>query len=126
MFTIVLHFIRCIMFATFVFQTAIRMDFAHLARRGISFVREPFFSLVHSIYNHTLTNLMEKTRIQIPLDKGRYMMDTSDKIKSLTSGQVFIQYSKETNNVIVFEGVVAVTKNPCFHEGDIRVLTQLC
>ena len=68
---------------------------------------------------------MEKTRIQIPLDKGRYMMGTSDETRSLTSGQVFIQYSKETNkpgeNVISFEGVVVVTKNPCFHEGDVRV-----
>ena len=69
---------------------------------------------------------MKRTKIQIPLDKGRIMMGTSDETRTLEQGQVFIQYSKETHlpgkNVIVVEGDVVVTKNPCFHEGDIRVL----
>ena len=69
---------------------------------------------------------MKRTKIQIPLDKGRIMMGTSDETRTLEQGQVFIQYSKETHlpgkNVIVVESDVVVTKNPCFHEGDIRVL----
>ena len=54
------------------------------------------------------------------------MMGTSDETKTLISGQVFIQYSEEIHapgkNAIIFKGMVAVTKNPCFHEGDIRLL----
>nr|XP_022295826.1 uncharacterized protein LOC111105743 isoform X2 [Crassostrea virginica] len=108
------------------FRSRVGMNVSLLANRGISFVQEPFFrSLLHSIYNNKLKTLMRQTRIQIPLDKGRYMMGTSDETRTLESGQVFIQYSKDTHlpgeNVIVVEGDVVVTKNPCFHEGDIRV-----
>ena len=60
---------------------------------------------------------MKRTRIQIPLDKGRIMMGTSDETKTLGSGQVFIQYSKENDapgeNVIPLEGLVVVSKNQC-------------
>ena len=103
------------------------MDFLHLAKKGISFTQEPFFrSLLQAIYSHKLRSLMKRTKIQIPLDKGRIMMGTSDETRTLKQGQVFIQYSKETHlpgkNVIVVEGDVVVTKNPCFHEGDIRML----
>ena len=114
------------MFNIFI-QSAIGMDFLHLAKKGISFTQEPFFrSLLQAIYHHKLRSLMKRTKIQIPLDKGRIMMGTSDETRTLEQGQVFIQYSKETHlpgkNVIVVEGDVVVTKNPCFHEGDIRVL----
>lgn len=72
-----------------------------------------------------MKNLMERTKIQIPLDKGRIMIGTSDETMTLESGEVFIQYSKETTtpgkNLSTYEGLVVVTKNPCFHEGDIRV-----
>ena len=63
----------------------------------VKFVQEPFFqSLLHFIYNIKLTNLMKQTRIQVPSDKGRYMMGTSDENKTLKPGQVFIQYYKNT------------------------------
>lgn len=72
-----------------------------------------------------MKNLMERTKIQIPLDKGRIMIGTSDETMTLESGEVFIQYSKKTTtpgkNLSTYEGLVVVTKNPCFHEGDIRV-----
>lgn len=68
---------------------------------------------------------MKRTRIQIPLDKGRIMMGTTDETKTLKSGEVFIRYSQQTTrpgkNVITYEGPIVVTKNPCFHEGDVRV-----
>lgn len=63
---------------------------------------------------------MKRTRIQIPLDKGRIMMGTTDETKTLKSGEVFIRYSQQTTrpgkNAITYEGPVVVTKNPCFHE----------
>lgn len=72
---------------------------------------------------------MNRTRIYIPVDKGRIMMGTSDETKTLNPGQVFIQYSKQTHkpgkHTIIHEGPVVVTKNPCFHEGDIRVFNAI-
>lgn len=53
-------------------------------------------------------------------------MGTSDETKTLAYGQVFIQYSTEPHhpmiNVKTVLGKVVVTKNPCFHPGDLRIL----
>lgn len=107
-------------------ESAVNVDFNLIANKGISLVQEPFFrSLLLAIYHHRITNLMKRTRIQIPLDKGRIMMGTTDETKTLKSGEVFIRYSQQTTrpgkNAITYEGPVVVTKNPCFHEGDVRV-----
>lgn len=57
-----------------------------------------------------MKNLMERTKIQIPLDKGRIMIGTSDETMTLESGEVFIQYSKKTTtpgkNLSTYEGLV--------------------
>lgn len=54
------------------------------------------------------------------------MIGTSDETKSLAYGQVFIQYSLEPHypmkKVKTVLGKVVVTKNPCFHPGDLRIL----
>lgn len=90
------------------------MDFKAILDERISLIQEPFFrSLLHMIYRYKLTNLMKRTRIQIPVDKGRVMMGTSDETKTLNPGQVFIQYSKQTlkpgKHTIIYEGPVVVT-----------------
>ena len=105
--------------SAFFFQSAIGMNFVRLAKKGISFIQEPFFrSLLQAIYHHKLRSLMKRTKIQIPLDKGRIMMGTSDETRTFEQGQVFIQYSKETHlpgkNIIAVEGDVVVTKKPVF------------
>lgn len=64
---------------------------------------------------------MKRTRIQIPVDKGRIMMGTTDETKTLNPGQVFIQYSKQTQKpgkyTIIHEGPVVVTKKSLFSRG---------
>lgn len=54
------------------------------------------------------------------------MMGTSDETQTLANGQVFIQYSAEPHhpmiNVTTVLGKVVITKNPCFHPGDLRIL----
>lgn len=106
------------------------MEFSLIADSGISFTQEPYFqSLLQAIYHHKIINLMKRTRIQIPSDKGRIMMGTTDETKTLQPGQVFIRYSEQTTSpgkhVITYEGLVLVTKNPCFHEGDVRLLSAV-
>ncbi|XP_052702358.1 uncharacterized protein LOC128178957 [Crassostrea angulata] len=108
-------------------ELSIGIDFENLHQKGVSFVCEPFFrSLLTCIFHRKLKDLKNRTRIQIPLRKGRYMMGTSDETKSLAYGQVFIQYSAEPHHPMISVktvlGKVVVTKNPCFHPGDLRIL----
>ncbi|XP_062596258.1 uncharacterized protein LOC134257682 [Saccostrea cucullata] len=112
-------------------QLTMDINFQELFDKGISFVREPFFrSLLLRIFQQKLHDLKRRSRIQIPLHKGRYMMGTSDETQSLKYGQVFIQYSKDLNHpqmdVQLVVGRVVVTKNPCFHPGDIRIFEAVC
>ncbi|XP_061186419.1 LOW QUALITY PROTEIN: uncharacterized protein LOC133194482 [Saccostrea echinata] len=107
-------------------ELSLATDFKRLLDKKVSIVREPFLrSLLLAIFEQRVDDLKKRSRIQIPLDKGRYMMGTSDETQSLKYGQVFIQYSKEINqpvkDVQIVQGKVVVTKNPCFHPGDLRV-----
>lgn len=45
-----------------------------------------------------MKNLMERTKIQIPLDKGRIMIGTSDETMTLESGEVFYSVFQENNH----------------------------
>ncbi|XP_061186848.1 uncharacterized protein LOC133194972 [Saccostrea echinata] len=107
-------------------QVALDINFQELSNKGVSFVREPFFrSLLLGMFQQRLYDMKMRSRIQIPLDKGRYMMGTSDETQSLQYGQVFIQYSKELSrprkDLQIVLGKVIITKNPCFYPGDIRI-----
>ena len=72
---------------------------------------------------------MRRTRIEIPLDKGRIMMGTVDETGVLEYGQVFVQYSSketdESGRLEVLNGEVVIAKNPCFHPGDLRKFTAV-
>ncbi|XP_061173523.1 uncharacterized protein LOC133182687 [Saccostrea echinata] len=107
-------------------EISLDINFQNLFEKGISFVREPFFrSLLLTIYHHRLDDLKQRTRIQIDLDKGRYMIGTSDESQSLKYGQVFIQYSTDPSDsgkeLQIVLGKVVVTKNPSFHPEDLRI-----
>lgn len=104
---------------------SIHIRFKQLQKRGIVFVKEPFFrSMLITIYKCKIRDLMRRARIQLSWKKGRIMMGTLDDTGTLEYGQVFVQYSKipgkEQEDTIVLEGPVVATKNPCFHPGDLR------
>lgn len=97
----------------------------HLKESGIIVTLEPFLrSVLAMIYRHQFDGLMERTKIDIPDDKGRIMMGTVDESGCLEYDEVFVQYSERINkphkNIKVLTGQVVVTKNPCFHPGDMR------
>ncbi|XP_062566009.1 uncharacterized protein LOC134228365 [Saccostrea cucullata] len=107
-------------------ELPIAINFKDLFEKGVNLVREPFVrSLLLAIFQQRADDLKKRSRIQIPLHNGRYMMGTSDETQTLKYGQVFIQYSKELDqplkDVQMVLGKVVVTKNPCFHPGDIRI-----
>ena len=92
--------------------------------------KEPFLSsILRNIYEHKLSNLLKKTRIEMPTNEGRIMMGTADDTGTLCYGEVYVQYSVNIDRpqaeTKVLEGVVVVAKNPCFHPGDLRKFTAV-
>ncbi|XP_056022216.1 uncharacterized protein LOC125649620 [Ostrea edulis] len=103
----------------------IDIKFKKLQKRGVVFIREPFFrSMLITIYKSKVRDLMRRARIQLPFENGRIMMGTLDETQTLEYGQVFVQYScvpgQQQEDSIVLTGKVVATKNPCFHPGDLR------
>ena len=100
-------------------------DVKELRDRGISIISDQFFrSLLLVKYEEHLHDLLENTHIPLPLDKGRVLMGVIDESGQLESGQIFIQYSKDADNVTagttIVEGPVMITQNPCLYPADLR------
>ena len=104
----------------------IDIPFRSLYKNGVDLVSDPFFrSLLMVRYEEDLRSLLFKTRIPIPPSLGRLLMGVADETGILLSGQIFIRYSsdvdKSDGEISTVGGPVTVTKNPCFHPGDLRV-----
>ena len=99
-------------------------NFKPLIDSGIDVLREPFFvQIIESIIRKVSLDLRNKARILIPFDSGRVMYGVLDETRTLTYGQVFVQYSHQKSGTKrVLEGEVLVTKYPCMHAGDVRKL----
>jgi RNA-dependent RNA polymerase len=83
--------------------------------------KEPFFRrLLHTTISNNLHHLV--TRAHIRVSKARYMFGIVDEYAVLKEGQVFVQITNEDGTNTVLEGPIAITKNPCHHPGDLRVL----
>ncbi|KAD2804276.1 hypothetical protein E3N88_37653 [Mikania micrantha] len=95
---------------------------------------EPFLSMMLQVFRATkLLELRTKTRIFVP--EGRLMMGCLDETRTLKYGQVFVQYSSAgrgpldddysgtgSYKSLTVRGDVVVSRNPCLHPGDVRVL----
>ncbi|KAL4351449.1 hypothetical protein GQ457_06G000350 [Hibiscus cannabinus] len=92
---------------------------------------EPFLSMMlRTIRASKLLDL--RTRSRILIEKGGILMGCLDETGTLEYGQVFVQYSgsksrqssndRSNQNCHIVEGKVVITKNPCLHPGDLRVL----
>jgi len=92
---------------------------------GVDIISDPFFrSILLDKYEEELRTLLYKTRIPIPPDKGRLMIGVADETRQLQDGEVFIQYSDNTQDSLkctLASGLVIISKSSCFHPGDLRV-----
>ena len=83
--------------------------------------KEPLFrQLIHRIIVNNLDQLVQRAHIRVP--QARYMFGVVDEYGVLNEGEVFVQITDEDRTRTVLEKRVAVTKNPCHHPGDLRVL----
>lgn len=97
---------------------------------------EPYLSMmVQAHYENLLTDLKTRSRIYVP--NGRVLIGCLDESGILNYGQVFLRitmtkaelemgdqtfFRKVDEETCIVLGKVVVTKNPCLHPGDIRVL----
>ncbi|CAF4014973.1 unnamed protein product, partial [Rotaria sp. Silwood1] len=103
-------------------------NWEYIKQSGILIPQEPFIrSLLMTICRDRIQRLRDKTHIPLPMDDGRMLYGVVDDTDSLNYGEVFIQISDETSNgeeklEIISDRSVIVTRMPCHHPGDIRVL----
>ncbi|KAM1295499.1 hypothetical protein ACFX2H_015291 [Malus domestica] len=97
---------------------------------------EPYLSMMlQSYYENYLSDIKSRCRIYVP--KGRILVGCLDETGSLNYGQVYVRitmtkdelemgdqsfFQKVDETTCVVTGKVVVTKNPCLHPGDVRVL----
>ncbi|KAJ1439035.1 RNA-dependent RNA polymerase, eukaryotic-type [Sesbania bispinosa] len=98
---------------------------------------EPYLSMMlKAHYTYQLSDLKSRCRIFVP--KGRVLLGCLDESGILNYGQVFVRITVKKNeekfgdeslrksdgddSTRIIVGKVVVTKNPCLHPGDIRVL----
>ncbi|CAL0306822.1 unnamed protein product [Lupinus luteus] len=101
---------------------------------------EPYLSMMlMAHYAYQLSDLKSKCRILVP--KGRILVGCLDETGILNYGQVFVRITvKKTKEQFedeslrkadgddctsIIVGKVVVTKNPCLHPGDVRVLDAI-
>ncbi|CAM4932198.1 unnamed protein product [Rotaria socialis] len=104
----------------------------HIA--NIDYIHEPFFrQLIINGCLQSTRDLLQRTRIRIPPNKGRNMFGIADEYKVLKADEVFIQYTilyevrnnQKRRTEILDQCKVVITKNPCHHPGDIRTFTAV-
>ncbi|XP_023932804.1 uncharacterized protein LOC106181258 [Lingula anatina] len=106
-------------------STSSGIRFNQLHGSGIMLTSEPFMrSMLSAVYTSQLGELVRRARIKVPSDKGRTMIGVVDEYEILKAGEVFVQYSQDVTEPgeekCVLRGDVVITKNPCFHPGDMR------
>ncbi|CAF3530516.1 unnamed protein product [Rotaria socialis] len=102
--------------------------------RNINIVEEQFFiRLIITCAFNIIRELIDRTRIRISDRKARNMFGIVDEYGVLEYGQVFVQYTAmrentlnyfekdESNQCVILQQKVVITKNPCHHPGDLRV-----
>lgn len=96
-----------------------------VVQAGINIVKEPFIKgVLDTIRIRSFINLKEKSNILI--EESVRVMGVLDEYGILNEGEIYVSYSisggLEDDVKIVEQDEVVVTKNPCLHPGDIRVL----
>ncbi|KAK9721562.1 hypothetical protein K7432_003305 [Basidiobolus ranarum] len=94
-----------------------------LIKAGHRTRQDPFIVNLLTLFQVSLLKDI-KTRARIHVSKGCFLMGVLDETMSLQENQIFVQYSdpENPNRRKVIVGTCIVTRNPCFHPGDIRVV----
>ena len=95
-------------------------DILYLLEKGFSTRRDSYIKRVlHCLYKRSIGEIRSKSRIISP--KSAVLMGVMDEKALLDYGQVFVRKSYKGKSKVI-TGKVVVTKNPCHHPGDVRLL----
>ena len=88
---------------------------------------DPFLAEVaQALYNRAIMELRQRQRVLVP--ESACLMGVLDETGVLEYGETYIHIKMENSKEVEerdITGPVAVTKNPCFHPGDVRLLTAV-
>lgn len=110
---------------------------AKMLRHGYEPNAEPYLLMMLRAYlENQLSDLRGRCRVYVP--KGRILVGCLDETGTLNYGQIFVRitltkseleesgdqsfFHRLDDKTVVLVGKVVVTKNPCLHPGDVRVL----
>ncbi|CAG8525700.1 7878_t:CDS:2, partial [Ambispora gerdemannii] len=99
---------------------------ADLVKAGFLHQRDPYLSNLMALFRiMMLKNLKDKAKISV--HKGAFLLGVLDETESLKEDQIYICRSDVNNpkHKEVIEGPCIVYRNPCFHPGDIRMVTAV-
>ncbi|KAF6158078.1 hypothetical protein GIB67_014872, partial [Kingdonia uniflora] len=120
-------------------ESDIKIILIKMLLQGFEISKEPYLLMMLRAHReYQLSDLRTKCRIFVP--KGRVLIGCLDETGTLNYGQVYIRvttrkaelqcgrsmyFQKIDDTTSVVVGKVVVTKNPCLHPGDIRVLEAI-
>lgn len=112
---------------------------AEMLLQGYEPSSEPYLLMILKAHRaNRLTDI--RTRCKIHVQKGRVLIGCLDETGNLDYGQVYIRitknrkeqkyseqpfFSNDDGKTAVIVGKVAISKNPCLHPGDVRVLEAI-
>ncbi|GBC02547.1 hypothetical protein RclHR1_04680008 [Rhizophagus clarus] len=99
---------------------------ADLMKAGFLRTNDPYLVNLISLFRIVmLRDLKKKAKIRV--EKGAFLLGVLDETQSLDENQVYccVSDSNGTNGRKVITGTCIVYRNPCFHPGDIRVVTAV-
>ncbi|CAJ0762386.1 15599_t:CDS:1, partial [Entrophospora sp. SA101] len=99
---------------------------ADMVKAGFLDRKDPYLVNLISLFRITmLRDLKQKAKIRVSM--GTYLLGVLDETESLKEDEVYCCISDPQNPASrkVITGTCVVFRNPCFHPGDIRVVTAV-
>jgi RNA-dependent RNA polymerase len=107
-------------------EHGISRTLADLVRAGFLQTNDQYLLNLISLFRITmLRDLKKKAKIRV--EKGAFLLGVLDDTQSLKENQVYCCVSdpNSPSNRKVITGTCVVWRNPCFHPGDIRIVTAV-
>jgi len=99
---------------------------ADMVRAGFMRKRDPWLNNLLSLFRISCLRDL-KYRAKLFVDDGAFLLGVLDETYSLKENEIFVCISDPNNPSVrkVITGTCIVFRNPCFHPGDIRVVTAI-
>nr|CAG8522922.1 6936_t:CDS:2 [Entrophospora candida] len=99
---------------------------ADMVKAGFLLRKEPFLVNLISLFRTTMLHDLKK-KAKIRVENGAFLLGVLDETETLRENEVYCCISDPQNPSArkVVTGTCIVFRNPCFHPGDVRVVTAV-